>query len=84
MLNQFSKDILKNIETSKYVIKLDPEEASYYYNLALAYEQNSQLEEAKSNIEFCLSLSSNEDSIDSDHISEAIDIYAQLKDKPKV
>ncbi len=89
LLNQKARlitDNKKRIETLLDVIKLDPNDPSFYYNLSVCYENAADLDKAKKYIDQCIAKqkSDNEAEYVSDHVGQAIDVYAKLNDKEKV
>lgn len=89
VLNQKARlvtDVEERITILKDVIKLNPNDPAFYYNLSVCYENLDQLGPAKDNIDLCMSKQRNndEESYDSDHVMQAIDIYAKLKDQDTV
>ena len=89
LLNQKARlvtDNKKRIEILSDVIKLNPNDPSFNYNLSVCYEKEEDLVKAKEYIDICMAnqRSDNESEYDSDHVGQAIDVYAKLNDKEKV
>ena len=89
VLNQKARlvtDQKERINILKKVIEYNPEDPSFYFNLSVCYEKLDQLGLAKDNIDLCMAkqLSEDEKGYDSDHVMQAIDVYAKLKDRETV
>ena len=63
--------LITAIDYLEKAIELKPNEASYYYNLAICYRENKQLEDAVTAIDKCIELGTN----DIDHLRLAYKIY---------
>ena len=63
--------LITAIDYLEKAIELKPNEASYYYNLAICYRENKQLEDAVTAIDKCIELGTN----DVDHLRLAYEIY---------
>lgn len=66
----------KAIDSLQEAIKLAPNEASYHFNLALCLDEAGRLDDAKEEIDRCLSISTE----DSSHLRLAYDIYNRIGD----
>ena len=66
----------KAIDSLQQAVNLVSDEASYYFNLAVCLDKAGRLEEAKQQIEKCLSISDK----DSDYLRFAYSIYSQSGD----
>ena len=89
VLNQKARlvtDQKERINLLKKVIEFNPEDPSFYFNLSVCYENLEQLGLAKENIDLCMAKqrSKEEKNFDSDHVMQAIDVYAKLKDQETV
>lgn len=89
VLNQKARLVTDNqerINILKKVIEYNPEDPSFFFNISVCYEDLDQLGLAKDNIDLCMSKqqSKDEKDYDPDHVMQAIDVYAKLKDKETV
>lgn len=70
----------KAIDSLLAATKLDPKEASYYYNLALCYQARGNLDKACNSISKCIEMDMNANKSDPDHLVLAYKLYREKQD----
>ena len=70
----------KAIDSLLEATQLDPNEGSYFYNLAICYMDRGNIEKACNSVSKCLEIDRNTNKTDSDHLVLAYKIYREKHD----